>query len=95
MDGALMIYDGEERRRNALTEVDIERIAERLLVRTFEVLGVNLETPESRAEFRADLDHLREWRNGVRTFKNKAAGAGIFVIISGLIVALWQGIKHP
>ncbi|MBR0869551.1 hypothetical protein JQ633_04210 [Bradyrhizobium tropiciagri] len=46
-----------------------------------------------RNELRADFQHLRRWRKSVEQAQNYTFKAAITVIATGLIGAIWLGIK--
>jgi hypothetical protein len=48
---------------------------------------------DDRRELRADLEHLRRWRKSVEQAQNYTFKAVITVVASGLVGALWLGIK--
>lgn len=48
---------------------------------------------EDRRELRADFQHLRRWRKSVEQAQNYTFKAMITVIITGLVGAVWLGIK--
>jgi single-stranded DNA-binding protein len=48
---------------------------------------------EDRKEIRADFIHLRKWRKSVEQAQSYTFKAVITVIATGLVGALWMGIK--
>ena len=48
---------------------------------------------EDRAELRADFQHLRKWRKSVEQAQSYTFKAVITVIATGLVGAVWLGIK--
>ena len=48
---------------------------------------------EDRRELRADFQHLRRWRKSVEQAQSFTFKAVITIIVSGLVGALWLGIK--
>jgi hypothetical protein len=48
---------------------------------------------EDRTELRADFQHLRRWRKSVEQAQTFTFKAVITIIVSGLVGALWLGIK--
>lgn len=48
---------------------------------------------DDRKEVRLDFQHLRRWRKSVELVESVGWGAAITVIVSGLLGALWLGIK--
>lgn len=67
----------------------IERSVDAAIKKTFAILGVDIDKPESVEEFREDLRFGRKLR--------KMSDHGSFVIVAGLVggilFALWHGIK--
>lgn len=48
---------------------------------------------EDRLELRADFVHLRKWRKSVEQAQSVTFRAIIMVVVSGIIGAIWLGIK--
>ncbi len=48
---------------------------------------------QDRKELRADFQHLRRWRKSVEQAQSYTFKAVITIIISGLVGAVWLGIK--
>jgi hypothetical protein len=48
---------------------------------------------EDRKELRADFQHLRKWRKSVEQVERVGWGTVITVVVSGVLGALWVGIK--
>jgi hypothetical protein len=48
---------------------------------------------EDRRELRADFQHLRRWRKSVEQAQSYTFKAVITVIVTGLVGAIWLGIK--
>jgi polyhydroxyalkanoate synthesis regulator phasin len=48
---------------------------------------------EDRKELRADFQHLRRWRKSVEQAQSYTFKAVITIIVTGLVGALWLGIK--
>jgi hypothetical protein len=48
---------------------------------------------KSLTEMRADLQHLRRWRNSVEQAQSYTSKAVITVIVTGLVGAVWLGLK--
>jgi hypothetical protein len=46
-----------------------------------------------RIELRADLQHLRRWRRSVEQAQSYTFKAVITIIVTGLLGAVWLGIK--
>jgi hypothetical protein len=67
----------------------IEQAVDLAIKKTFAILGVDIEKPESVEEFREDLRFGRKLRR-MSDHGNFVMVAGV---IAGLIYALWYGIK--
>jgi hypothetical protein len=48
---------------------------------------------EDRLELRADFQHLRRWRRSVEQAQSYTFKAVITVIVTGLVGAVWLGVK--
>jgi hypothetical protein len=48
---------------------------------------------EDRRELRADFQHLRRWRRSVEQAQSYTFKAVITVIVTGLVGAVWLGVK--
>jgi ABC-type transporter Mla maintaining outer membrane lipid asymmetry permease subunit MlaE len=48
---------------------------------------------EDRRELRADFQHLRRWRESVEQAQSYTFKAVITVIVTGLVGAVWLGVK--
>jgi hypothetical protein len=48
---------------------------------------------EDRRELRADFQHLRRWRKSVEQAQSYTSKAVITVIVTGLVGAVWLGVK--
>lgn len=48
---------------------------------------------EDRKELQADLQHLRRWRKSVEQAQSYTFKAVITVIVTGLVGAVWLGVK--
>jgi hypothetical protein len=48
---------------------------------------------EDRNELRADFQHLRRWRKSVELAQSHAFKAVITIIVTGLVGAVWLGVK--
>jgi hypothetical protein len=48
---------------------------------------------EDRRELRADFQHLRRWRKSVEQAQSYTFKAVITIIVTGLVGALWLGVK--
>jgi len=74
-----------ERRENTFDDVVLKAVA--TILTSF---GMD---EEDRAELKADFVHLRKWRKSVEQAQGFALKAAITVIVSGLLGALWLGLK--
>jgi hypothetical protein len=73
-----------------LSRGDIDAIVFRAVATTLTSFGIE---EEDRRELRADLQHLRRWRKSVEQAQSYTFKAVITVIITGVIGAVWLGIK--
>jgi hypothetical protein len=48
---------------------------------------------DERKELKADFAHLRKWRKSVETVERVGWTAAVTVIITGILGALWLGVK--
>lgn len=46
------------------------------------------------AEFRKDMEHIREWRMSMNSIKSKSIMTVVGVMVSGVLAAAWVGLKH-
>lgn len=73
---------------------DIREIVDAAVTRTIiEVLKSFGIEEEDRRELKADFNHLRRWRKSVEQAQTFTFKAVITIIVSGLVGALWLGIK--
>ncbi|MFH1557652.1 MAG: hypothetical protein ABII76_22825 [Pseudomonadota bacterium] len=70
-----------------------EEAAELGVARAMQLLGVDIKDPKEIREMQADLIHLRSWRTASNSLKDKTIAAAIVVVVSGMLAALWIGIK--
>jgi hypothetical protein len=81
---------------DALTEqqelyrANIDAIVLRSIAMTLSTFGIE---EEDRRELRADFQHLRRWRRSVEQAQGYTFKAIITVIVSGLVGAIWLGIR--
>jgi hypothetical protein len=68
----------------------IDGAIQKAIVSTLTAFGIE---EEDRRELRADLQHLRRWRRSVEQAQSFTFKAAITIIVSGLVGALWLGIK--
>ena len=69
---------------------DIDAIVVKAIATTLTSFGIE---EEDRQELRADLQHLRRWRNSVEQAHSYTFKAVITVIVTGLVGAVWLGVK--
>jgi len=80
------VLDAEaERRGHTLDDVVMKAVA--TILTSF---GID---EEDRKELRADFNHLRRWRKSVEQAQSYTFKAVITIIVSGLLGAVWMGIK--
>jgi hypothetical protein len=73
-----------------LHRANIDAIVLRSIATTLATFGIE---EEDRRELRADFQHLRRWRRSVEQAQSYTFKAVITVIVSGLVGAIWLGIK--
>ena len=69
---------------------DIDAIVLRAIATILTSFGIE---EEDRRELRADFQHLRRWRKSVEQVQNYTFKAVVTIIVTGLIGAVWLGIK--
>jgi hypothetical protein len=69
---------------------DIDAIVLKTIVTILTSFGIE---EEDRKELRADFQHLRRWRKSVEQAQSYAFKAVITVIVTGLVGAVWLGVK--
>lgn len=69
---------------------DIDAVALKTIATILTSFGIE---EEDRKELRADFNHLRKWRKGVEQVERVGWGTIITVIATGILGALWVGIK--
>ncbi len=69
---------------------NIDGAIQKAIVSTLAAFGIE---EEDRRELRADLQHLRRWRSSVEQAQSYTFKAAITIIVSGLVGALWLGVK--
>lgn len=69
---------------------DIDAIVLRAVATTLTSFGIE---EEDRRELRADLQHLRRWRKSVEQAQSYTFKAVVTVIATGLVGAVWLGVK--
>jgi hypothetical protein len=73
-----------------LSRDDIDAIVLRAIATTLTSFGIE---EEDRKELRADFQHLRRWRRSVEQAQSYTFKAVITVIVTGLVGAVWLGVK--
>jgi hypothetical protein len=69
---------------------DIDSIVFKAVATTLMSFGID---EGDRRELRADLQHLRRWRKSVEQAQGFTFKAAITVIVTGVVGAVWLGIK--
>jgi len=69
---------------------DVDVIVLRAVATTLTSFGIE---EEDRRELRADLQHLRRWRKSVEQAQSYTFKAVVTVIATGLVGAVWLGVK--
>ena len=69
---------------------DVDAIVQRAVATTLTSFGIE---EEDRREVRADLHHLRRWRKSVEQAQSYTFKAVVTVIATGLVGAIWLGVK--
>jgi hypothetical protein len=69
---------------------DIDTVVFRAIATILTSFGIE---EEDRRELRADFQHLRRWRKSVEQAQSYTFKAMITVIVTGLVGAVWLGIK--
>lgn len=77
-----------EQRR--LHSADIDTIVLKAIATILTSFGIE---EQDRNELRADFQHLRRWRKSVEQTQTYAFKAIVTVIVTGLLGAVWLGIK--
>ncbi len=76
-----------EQRHN---EPDLDKVAMKTIATLLTSFGIE---EDDRLELRADFLHLRKWRKSVEQTQTFAFKAAVTVIVTGILGALWMGIK--
>jgi len=74
----------------AVADRDIDAVVLRAIVTILTSFGIE---EVDRRELRADFQHLRRWRKSVEQAQSYTFKAVITVIVSGLVGAVWLGVK--
>ena len=77
----------EQQRRH---REDVDAIVFKAIATTLVSFGIE---EEDRHELRADFQHLRRWRKSVEQAQSYTFKAVITVIVTGVVGAVWLGIK--
>lgn len=80
-----------QRLLQTLTPEEARVIIRETVRESFLLLGVKLDDP---IEVQKDFQHLREWRQTSESIKKKGMLAATGIIVSGLLAAVWIGIKE-
>lgn len=73
-----------------LTKDEIRAIVCESVTRALQQLGVDVTDPIA---MQHDFQHLREWRTSVEDIRRKSVLTLITIFITGLIAAIWIGVK--
>jgi hypothetical protein len=71
-------------------DVNVDAIVLRSIATALATFGIE---EEDRRELRADFQHLRRWRRSVEQAQSYTFKAVITVIVTGIVGAIWLGIK--
>ena len=69
---------------------DVESVVLKAIATILTSFGIE---EEDRKELRADFQHLRRWRKSVEQAQSYTFKAVITIIVTGLVGAVWLGIK--
>lgn len=82
---------GPEQQLQNLTPEEAHALIREAVRETFLMLGVKVDDP---IEVQKDFQHLREWRNTTESIKSKGLLTVMGILVSGMLAALWVGIKE-
>jgi hypothetical protein len=82
---------GPEQQLQNLTPEEARALIREAVRETFLMLGVKVDDP---IEVQKDFQHLREWRNTTESIKSKGLLTVMGILVSGMLAALWVGIKE-
>lgn len=82
---------GPEQQLQNLTSEEARALIREAVRETFLMLGVKVDDP---IEVQKDFQHLREWRNTTESIKSKGLLTVMGILVSGMLAALWVGIKE-
>jgi hypothetical protein len=74
-----------------LADGHIQNVVEKCLENFFERLGIDTSTPEARQKARDNFASLSRWNSTARILSMRSYGSITYVIIIGIITAVWQG----
>mgnify|MGYP003509867333 FL=1 len=73
-----------------LRQEDIDAVVLKTVATTLTSFGIE---EDDRRELRADFQHLRRWRRSVEQAQSYTFNAVITVLVTGIVGAVWLGIK--
>jgi single-stranded DNA-binding protein len=73
-----------------LQHSDIDAVVLRTIATSLTSFGIE---EEDRRELRVDFQHLRRWRKSVEQAQSYTFKAAITIIVTGLVGAVWLGVK--
>lgn len=76
--------------QRVLNKADLDDMASKTVLAIMSTFGIE---EDDRKEVKADFQHLRRWRKSVEQAQTFGFKAVITVIATGLLGALWLGIK--
>ncbi|WP_257168562.1 hypothetical protein [Bradyrhizobium sp. SRS-191] len=77
-------------KQNQVERDEMDAVVMRAIVTILTSFGIE---EEDRKELRADFQHLRRWRKSVEQAQSYTFKAVITVIATGIVGAIWLGIK--
>lgn len=72
------------------TRLELERLVAESVRQTLIQLGISTLDP---LEMQKDMQHLREWRKSMENVKSKAMITTLTILLSGILAAIWLGVK--
>ncbi|MDB5611686.1 MAG: hypothetical protein JWP25_8586 [Bradyrhizobium sp.] len=73
-----------------LNHSDIDAVILKTIATTLTSFGIE---EEDRRELRADLYHLRRWRESVEQAQSYTFKAAITIMVTGLVGTMWLGVR--
>jgi hypothetical protein len=73
-----------------LTATDVDPVALKTIATILTSFGIE---EQDRIELKADFNHLRRWRKSVEQAQSYTFKAVITIIVTGVMGAVWLGIK--